>query len=222
MNKISAIPTRYNGVQFRSRLEARWAAFFDLVGWKWDYEPIDLDGYIPDFIVTDPSRQFLVEVKPITRWPCPVPNCFGCDPRDIERTDHDTAITTIHESGWLGESLLVGATLPSPTANHRAIGRGGLRYTIEEVKSLDAEEVFKWRAGRAIARCRRCPRIYLSWCLDDTDAVGLGYSFNNQRWCDCCDSDKAYAVEIDPTQFWREAGNLVQWRGVAAQPESRR
>lgn len=28
---MNAIPTRYNGVQFCSRLEARWAAFFDLV-----------------------------------------------------------------------------------------------------------------------------------------------------------------------------------------------
>ena len=31
--KIAAIPTTYSGVVFRSRLEARWAAFFDLCGW---------------------------------------------------------------------------------------------------------------------------------------------------------------------------------------------
>jgi hypothetical protein len=46
---LTAIPTRYGGVQFRSRLEARWAAFFDLAGWRWQYEPIDLAGWIPDF-----------------------------------------------------------------------------------------------------------------------------------------------------------------------------
>ncbi len=39
----------YAGVQFRSRLEARWAAMFDLLGWPWEYEPVDLDGYIPDY-----------------------------------------------------------------------------------------------------------------------------------------------------------------------------
>ncbi len=48
------IPTKYNGVQFRSRLEATYAAFFDLVGWRWDYEPVDLDGWIPDFWIRIP------------------------------------------------------------------------------------------------------------------------------------------------------------------------
>lgn len=46
-----AHPTVYSDVQFRSRLEARWAAFFDLVDWTWEYEPIDLPGWTPDFRV---------------------------------------------------------------------------------------------------------------------------------------------------------------------------
>ncbi|MEA2669684.1 MAG: hypothetical protein QOJ33_2618, partial [Chloroflexota bacterium] len=32
---MDAIPTTYDGVNFRSRLEAKWAAFFDLLGWRW-------------------------------------------------------------------------------------------------------------------------------------------------------------------------------------------
>lgn len=72
MPTFAAIPTMYAGVQFRSRLEARWAAFFDLVGWKWEYEPFDLEGYIPDFRLFDIARgsyidaiypEMLVEVK---------------------------------------------------------------------------------------------------------------------------------------------------------------
>lgn len=63
--KIAAIPTKYAGVQFRSRLEARWAAFFDLLKWTWEYEPIDLDGYIPDFCIKDRFLgSIFVEVKP--------------------------------------------------------------------------------------------------------------------------------------------------------------
>jgi hypothetical protein len=62
---MQAIPTRYNGRQFRSRLEARWAAFFDLMKWNWDYEPIDLNGWIPDFVVGDFATGAYVEVKPI-------------------------------------------------------------------------------------------------------------------------------------------------------------
>lgn len=46
---IVAHPTKYNRVKFRSRLEARWAAFFDLIEWEWLYEPIDLSSWVPDF-----------------------------------------------------------------------------------------------------------------------------------------------------------------------------
>jgi len=60
-----AIPTRYAGVQFRSRLEARWAAMFDLCGIKWAYEPIDYPGWIPDFILGGDAA--VIEVKPLDR-----------------------------------------------------------------------------------------------------------------------------------------------------------
>lgn len=57
------IPTRYREGNFRSRLEARWAAFFDRLEWVWIYEPFDGDGWIPDFLVQGPAP-FLVEVGP--------------------------------------------------------------------------------------------------------------------------------------------------------------
>lgn len=49
-----AIETRYKGYRFRSRLDARWAVFFDALGLKWEYEPegFELGGglrYLPDF-----------------------------------------------------------------------------------------------------------------------------------------------------------------------------
>lgn len=57
MESIRSIKTvGPKGIQFRSRLEARWAYIFDSMGWIWEYEPIDLNGYIPDFIVDIPSR----------------------------------------------------------------------------------------------------------------------------------------------------------------------
>lgn len=64
MYNIAPKPTRYAGVQFRSRLEARWAAFFDLSGWKWDYEPIELRGWAPDFCISTPFTPVFAEVKP--------------------------------------------------------------------------------------------------------------------------------------------------------------
>lgn len=70
---MKAIETKYKGYRFRSRLEARWAVFFDAMGWRWEYEPegFDMDGvyYLPDFKVfgEDSNGDFNVfyfEVKP--------------------------------------------------------------------------------------------------------------------------------------------------------------
>lgn len=64
-----AKPTLYNGITFRSILEARWAAFFDLVGWKYQYEPFEIGGRLPDFILYCSGsgynfKQVIAEVKP--------------------------------------------------------------------------------------------------------------------------------------------------------------
>lgn len=82
MNDIKAIPTKYNGVQFRSRLEARWAVFFDQTGtdWRFEHEGYELNPgqpwsrwYVPDFIVRctgkwenigKPEIETWIEVKP--------------------------------------------------------------------------------------------------------------------------------------------------------------
>ncbi len=35
-------PRKYKNIEFRSTLEAKWARFFDLLGWSWKYEPFKL------------------------------------------------------------------------------------------------------------------------------------------------------------------------------------
>ena len=56
MKHLKPIETLYKGYRFRSRLEARWAVFFDKAGIEWEYEPegFELGGgerYLPDFFV---------------------------------------------------------------------------------------------------------------------------------------------------------------------------
>jgi hypothetical protein len=64
-DKIPAKPTKYKGRQYRSRLEARVAAFFDIINMKSEYEPADLEGWSPDFALTTTSGKVcFVEVKP--------------------------------------------------------------------------------------------------------------------------------------------------------------
>lgn len=65
---IAAIQTTYAGCRFRSRLEARWAVFFDELGIAWTYEPqgyeVGYDAtrpYLPDFYL--PDLELWVEVK---------------------------------------------------------------------------------------------------------------------------------------------------------------
>ena len=68
--EIKPIETMYNGYRFRSRLEARWAVFFDAAGIEYQYEPegfeVNFDGkiyrYLPDFYL--PQFDKYVEVKP--------------------------------------------------------------------------------------------------------------------------------------------------------------
>ena len=61
---IKAIETKLFGYTFRSRLEARWAAFFQSCGWRWDYEPVDFEGWMPDFALYGEKQIIYVEVKP--------------------------------------------------------------------------------------------------------------------------------------------------------------
>ena len=62
---IKAIETKYNGYRFRSRLEARWAVFFDTAGIEYQYEPqgfvVNDTGYLPDFLL--PQLDLWVEIK---------------------------------------------------------------------------------------------------------------------------------------------------------------
>lgn len=66
MSSIQPIETRYNGYRFRSRLEARWAVFFDTLGVRYEYEKEgyelgELGYYLPDFWL--PVQQLWVEIK---------------------------------------------------------------------------------------------------------------------------------------------------------------
>jgi len=69
MTDIKTIPTKHNGILFRSRLEARWSIFFDTLRIRWQYEPegfslSDGTGYVPDFYLPNFNGGIYVEVKP--------------------------------------------------------------------------------------------------------------------------------------------------------------
>lgn len=89
---MQSIPTLYRGYRFRSRLEATWARFFDAMGWRWEYEPFDMPGWIPDFVIYG-ADHVLVEVKPIG------------EPDEAVQSKITTAA---REGEWTGELLVLG------------------------------------------------------------------------------------------------------------------
>lgn len=77
---IKVIETSYKGYRFRSRLEARWAVFFDALGVEWVYEPdgydlVSLGRYLPDFFL--PEYGLFAEVKPGAFSPEEQAKCYA-------------------------------------------------------------------------------------------------------------------------------------------------
>jgi hypothetical protein len=66
---IKAIDTKYKNHLFRSRLEARYAVYFDELGvdWLYEHEGFELgnnERYLPDFYL--PKYHLYAEIKPVT------------------------------------------------------------------------------------------------------------------------------------------------------------
>lgn len=68
---IKAIETSYAGCRFRSRLEARWAVFFDHLAIRWEYEPqgyeLPSGRYLPDFWLPDAEAWIEIKGQPPTK-----------------------------------------------------------------------------------------------------------------------------------------------------------
>jgi hypothetical protein len=140
---MGAIPTTYRGIRFRSRIEARWAAMFDQLQWPWEYEPLDLDGYIPDFVLGF-HRPLLVEVK--------------SELEGLALVQHEPKI---ENSGWDKEAIIVGA---APTLGSKNI-LGSLWELCDEHGGRgwdDAVWIECFRCGTSLNsysgsyECRRC------------------------------------------------------------------
>lgn len=91
-SNTKSIETKWHGCRFRSRLEARWAVLFEVMGIEWDYEPVGFalsNGvcYLPDFLLHDIAgcgySDIYVEVKG---------RMTGADYEKIQMFSHDKPI----------------------------------------------------------------------------------------------------------------------------------
>lgn len=139
---VTALPTTYSGVTFRSRVEARWAVFFDHLGVAWEYEPEGFElspnrRYLPDFLLPELGANggTWFEVK-------------GKAPTEAEeRRCQDLASGT-------GRRVLLAIRAPFPP-------------TLDATRSDGSMRVF-WLAaepdrGFAFFRCAECGNVDVAW-----------------------------------------------------------
>ncbi len=188
-----SIPTWYAGNKFRSRLEARWAAFFDELGWEWIYEPLDLDGYIPDFVLTNFKRgPLLVEVKP---------RISEAAKRKIER------------SGWDKDALIVGA-YPVISAERYECGA-----YIGDLTQRGGEGERGWAWDEGLISCAS----FNDGSLDPVCLDGCGLQHSTASYaCYRCGGYDGNLGEgpSDLKERWGRASAKVQWAPSEPPPRS--
>lgn len=98
----SGIAITFDGVRYRSLLEARYGALWKILGIAFDYEPdVRLRGYIPDFIL---------DTQLYSSPQVPGPVLVECRPVVHDSEFHDV-IAKVARSGWRGSAIVAGAAM---------------------------------------------------------------------------------------------------------------
>lgn len=142
----------FQGVLMRSKTEARWAAFFDAIGWQWAYEPYELEGYLPDFLLRLGHVDMLCEVKSTDE--------------DFEIAQHKFDMTS-HD----GQALIVGHTMDGSICG-RMRDRDGPEWAWSEAQFFYCLScgLVSVLAVDGSWRCRRCGDGYGNSHVGEYDA----------------------------------------------------
>lgn len=152
---LTAIETEYRGCRFRSRIEARWAVFFDALGIEWEYEregyELGASGrYLPDFWL--PEHRYWIEIK-------------GSYPPIEERRKLSTFARGMPDAEVF---LFVGSDFRVPFLDHargfRMEGAWGRHFPVD-----DRDSCVEGQSGQMWAQCTEC-------LADRRDTFGIVYS----------------------------------------------
>lgn len=163
---LTPIQTTYAGCHFRSRIEARWAVFFDHLRLQWEYEPqgykLPSGPYLPDFwlpTLATATRGAWFEVKPASEF------------LNLDRRWTELATAS-------GHSVLVTRGLPS---HAQVMGCGTVDdHDIEEIFGLEtAYDKPMFDPHRRFCVCPNCGLIGAQfgglldrlWCGHVTDEI---------------------------------------------------
>jgi len=131
---MKSLPTKYNGVTFRSFLEARWAVFFDALSITWEYELQafdlgELGGYLPDFRLPEWQYNKAREVMPL--W-------IEIKPPTFKRIAFEKVQALSDLTGDVG-ALCAGQPSPAP----------GI-YTVWEARTRTTPYLFRYYGQREV------------------------------------------------------------------------
>ena len=198
-NTMKAKPIIWKGMQFRSKLEARYYNHFQNLGWDFDYEPEvpGLFGYEPDFIIY-PKRTKLIEylgkVKPIYVEIKPI--------RDVtkifEDPDYDSFREKIYKN-WNRENDLI-------VFGGKVFGRNHVAAVALCWQGNFPKHYGSYAIHYSIAR-KSNKKIGLSWHHAEL------YTENDHTYpIDCVinDDEKEAAEYIE--QSWNKAWSKLQWK----------
>lgn len=148
--RLKAIPTTYHGIEFRSKLEAKYARAFDRLGIMWEYEGHGFqfdDGtfYCPDFYMPELDTYF--EVKGVM--------------------NHDSArkigaLANEHGAVYVGK--------PDGAVSLFERDDGQYIDALSEIERAAGCRV----SGAEVVRCAGCGSAYLSWDIWRGDCPKCG------------------------------------------------
>lgn len=188
---MKAHPTEYRGVEYDSRLEATWAAFFDLAGWTHHYQPVDLEGWSPDFSIQTAEDPILVEVKPIepVKRPWPKSSVF----------DAATERRMVLAAGERHNLLLLGLRPPGTVEN------ANYEHALPELGAFyDPFDCGAWETAVLIAPAGAWD-IDISGCGVFGPRIAEGRGIGGDHHCHGVDSAMAQSA-------WSQAKNATKYR----------
>tara|TARA_Y100001951_G_C11161189_1_gene194875 strand:- start:43 stop:633 length:591 start_codon:yes stop_codon:yes gene_type:complete len=192
---MKAKPITYLGIDFRSKLEARWYIFMKKLGWNVEYEP-DIEGlnnWIPDFLIIGKKHKILVDVKPIDR----------ADEWKIHPDRNrilGSGIKKLHDY----ELLILGANLQLD--QNESMGIFYIRPGESEMEYSKRTKDDLYEDGNCIFSCYDDQIGFMTnmmtWCCRITGEGGKTYIFR--------DNNNDLFKKIDT--YWNEAWSKLQWK----------
>lgn len=165
---IQSIDTEYDGHKFRSRLEARWAVFFNEFGIKYEYEPKGFEykgeRYLPDFWL--PEQHVWFEVKR---------NIEITDGEAANRDDESVYENAIAKARWLADDSYAAVVA---FGNPYERGMVVLAHDMGETSGGPSEWVGDWDI------CGYCHKPTLHWRRETYHWIGSS-DFQSPAGCGC-------------------------------------